>query len=209
MKKAGLEPKEQQIFDYICENIRKNGYSPSIRDICLALDIRSTSTVHTCLDRLEKKGYIQKENGKSRTIRIDSPDFRDKEQSEEILSVPLIGRVAAGVPILAVENCEGYVHYPKGLRPMPQGELFALRVKGESMIEAGILNGDVVIVERASTAENGEIIVAMIDNEATVKVFYRENGHYRLQPRNRTMLPMIVSRLTVLGKVVASLRYYN
>ena len=208
MTKQELEPKEQQVYEYIRETIRQKGYAPSIRDICAALDIKSTSTVHTCLDRLEKKGYIQKENGKSRTIRIEDP-VADSNTTDDSLLVPIIGRVAAGSPILAVQNYEGYVHYPKSARPMPSGELFALRVRGESMIEAGILDGDYVIVERTATAENGDIVVALIEDEATVKVFYRENNHYRLQPRNRTMLPIITSRLTILGKVITCVRYYN
>jgi len=208
MTQHELEPREKQVYDYIKENIRKNGYAPSIRDICNALGIRSTSTVHTVLDRLESKGFIQKENGKSRTIRIEGLSGGEDEEEEARLSVPVIGRVTAGDPILALENYEGFVHYPKSTLPMPAGPLFALRVRGESMIEAGILDGDVVIVEQTAAAENGDIVVALIDNEATVKVFYKENGHYRLQPRNRTMLPIIVSRLSILGKVVASVRYY-
>ena len=202
-----LEPKEKQVYDYIKETIRKNGYAPSIRDICNALEIRSTSTVHNCLDRLEQKGFIRKENGKSRAIRIEGLSGEDPEENER-LSVPLIGRVTAGEPILALENYEGFVHYPKSMFPMPGGQLFALRVRGESMIEAGIMDGDIVIVEQTADVENGDIVVALIENEATVKVFYKENGHYRLQPRNRTMMPIIVSRLSILGKVAASVRYY-
>ena len=202
-----LEPKEQLIFDYIKENILKNGYSPSIRDICSALHIKSTSTVHTCLDRLEKKGYIQKENGKSRTLRIEGLTADGREE-KDYMNVPILGKVTAGAPILAVENYEGYVHYPKGIRPLPGGELFALKVRGTSMIEAGILDGDIVIVEKTLMAENGDIVVALIDDEATVKTFYKENGHFRLQPENKTMLPIIVTYLMILGKVVSSVRYY-
>ena len=204
-----LDNKEQIIFDYIKENIRKNGYSPSIRDICTALNIKSTSTVHTCLERLEKKGYIQKENGKSRTLRIEGVSFEENGEPVEEGRVPLLGRVTAGQPILAVENYEGYVTYPKGLRPLPAGDLFALRVTGTSMIEAGILDGDIVIVEKTASAENGDIVVALIDDEATVKTFYKENGHFRLQPENRTMLPIIVTSLMILGRVVTSVRYYR
>ncbi len=206
MEKLGL--KEQLIFDYIKENIRKKGYSPSIRDICTALDIKSTSTVHICLDRLEKKGYIHKEDGKSRTVRIDGLSPDEGMEEADGLSVPILGKVTAGAPILAVENYEGYIRYPVGLRPLPEGELFALRVSGTSMIEAGILDGDIVIVERTATAENGDIVVALIDDEATVKTFYKEDGHFRLQPENRAMLPIIVTSLMILGKVVTSIRYY-
>ncbi|MGN1345359.1 MAG: transcriptional repressor LexA [Eubacteriales bacterium] len=204
-----LEPKEQLIFDYIKENIKSKGYSPSIRDICSALNIKSTSTVHTCLERLEKKGYIQKENGKSRTLRIESVTTDETGEPIDGLSIPIIGRVTAGTPILAVENYEGYIHYPTGLRPLPDNEMFALRVSGTSMIEAGILDGDIVIVEKTATAENGDIVVALIDDEATVKTFYKEDGHFRLQPENRTMLPIIVTSLMILGRVITSIRYYR
>ncbi len=204
-----LDQKEQQIFDYIKENIKKKGYSPSIRDICSALNIKSTSTVHTCLERLEKKGYIQKENGKSRTLRIEGACIDESGEAADSLGVPIIGRVTAGAPILAVENYEGYIHYPTGIRPLPDNEMFALRVSGTSMIEAGILDGDIVIVEKTATAENGDIVVALIDDEATVKTFYKEDGHFRLQPENRTMLPIIVTSLMILGKVITSIRYYR
>ena len=204
-----LEPKEQMIFDYIRDNIRRNGYSPSIRDICTALDIKSTSTVHTCLERLEKKGYIQKENGKSRTLRIEGISPEESTENADISRVPLLGKVTAGQPILAGENYEWYISYPRGISPVPDSELFALRVSGTSMIEAGILDGDIVIVEKTATAENGDIVVALIDDEATVKTFYKEDGHFRLQPENRTMLPIIVTNLMILGKVVTSIRYYK
>lgn len=204
-----LDSKEQLIFDYIKENIRKNGYSPSIRDIRTALNIKSTSTVHTYLERLEKKGYIQKENGKSRTLRVEGMMFDDFEPDENSNMIPLIGRVTAGQPILAVENYEGYIQYPAGLRQKPENDLFALKVSGTSMIEAGILDGDIVIIEKTSTAENGDIVVALIDDEATVKTFYKEDGHFRLQPENKTMLPIIVNSLMILGKVVSSIRFYR
>jgi len=204
-----LDPKEQAIFDYIKENIKKNGYSPSIRDIRTALNIKSTSTVHTYLERLERKGYIQKENGKSRTLRIEGLGAEDFVPSEDSGMIPLIGRVTAGQPILAVENYEGYIQYPAGLRRKPDSDLFALKVTGTSMIEAGILDGDIVIIEKTATAENGDIVVALIDDEATVKTFYKEDGHFRLQPENKTMLPIIVNSLMILGKVVASIRFYR
>lgn len=204
-----LEPKEQLVFDYIKENIKKNGYSPSIRDICTALGIKSTSTVHVCLEKLEKKGYIQKENGKSRTLRIEGISQDEIEDGEDGTNIPILGKVTAGVPILAVENYEGYIKYPGGIRHTPSNPMFALRVSGTSMIEAGILDGDIVIVEKTSAAENGDIVVALIDDEATVKTFYKEDGHFRLQPENKTMLPIIVNSLMILGKVVTSIRYYN
>jgi repressor LexA len=197
---------EEQMLEYIADCIRRNGYSPSIRDIRSALGIKSTSTVHTYLERLEQKGYIQKENGKSRTLRVEDVTAPRKK----VVRVPIVGRVAAGAPILAVENHEGYIDFPlpnqKSYQP---GVLFALRIRGESMIDAGILSGDIVVVERMNYAENGDIVVAMIEDEATVKTFYAENGHYRLQPENETMEPIIVKDLVILGKVIASLRYYN
>lgn len=209
-----LTPKEQAILDYIREKIQENGYSPSIRDIRTALDIRSTSTVHTYLERLEQKGYIRKENGKSRTLRVedtfwgdsDLMEFPDKNSQSTV--VPIIGRVAAGFPILAAENYEGYVHYPEGGGRSHDTRLFALRVKGESMMEIGIMDGDLVIMEKCDYAENGDLVVAMLDDEATVKEFYRENGHFRLQPRNAAYEPIIAEQVVVLGKVIASVRYY-
>ena len=149
------------------------------------------------------------ENGKSRTLRIEGlmPDEFDPKETNGM--IPLIGRVTAGQPILAVENYEGYIQYPAGLRKMPENDLFALKVTGTSMIEAGILDGDIVIIEKTTTAENGDIVVALIDDEATVKTFYKEDGHFRLQPENKTMLPIIVNSLMILGKVVSSIRFYH
>ena len=202
-----LTPKEQLIFDYIKENLKKNGYSPSIRDIRTALDIKSTSTVHTYLERLERKGYIHKENGKSRTLRIE--DAMDDGTDMPLNGrVPIIGKVTAGQPILAVENYEGFISYPEGEGRSHEAQLFALRVTGNSMIEAGILDGDLVIVEKTEMAENGQIVVALVEDSATVKVFYKEEGHYRLQPRNASMDPIIVDEVIILGKVLASIRYY-
>lgn len=202
-----LTPKEQAIFEYIRDNIRKKGYSPSIRDIRTALDIKSTSTVHTYLERLERKGYIHKENGKSRTLRVGEAMEAENTGSYS-RRVPIVGKVTAGQPILAVENYDGYVQYPEGEGRSFDAPLFALRVQGDSMIEAGILDGDLVIVEKCEYAENGEIVVAMVDDSATVKVFYREDGHYRLQPRNALYDPIVVDEVVILGRVLASIRYY-
>ena len=201
-----LTPKEQMIFDFIKTTLRENGYSPSIRDIRTALNIKSTSTVHTYLERLERKGYIHKENGKSRTLRIDDDNAVNPEMAS--VRVPIVGRVTAGQPILAVENLDGYLCYPMGEGHSCESDLFALRVRGTSMIEAGILDGDIVIVERTQSAENGAIVVALLDDSATVKEFYKENGHYRLQPRNATMDPILVDQVTILGRVISSVRYY-
>ncbi|MBE6572855.1 MAG: transcriptional repressor LexA [Ruminococcaceae bacterium] len=200
-----LTKKEQQVYDYIYEAISREGFSPSIRDIQTNVGIKSTSTVHAYLARLEEKGYIHKENGKSRSLRIDSVN-RD---SRQITKVPLLGKVTAGMPILAVENFEGYLDFPLMNRSYGRNELFALRVSGESMIDAGIMDGDIVVIKKEQYAENGQIVVALVDDEATVKTFYKENGHYRLQPENPTMEPIIVEDVYILGKVVSVLRYYQ
>lgn len=193
-----LKQIEKDILDYIKTTINDEGYSPSVRDISAALGIKSTSTVHLYLHRLEEKGYIQKEQGKSRTIRVEGAS---------LTGIPVIGEIAAGSPIFAEQNFDGRVDFrADGYDPE---NLFALHVKGESMIDAGILDGDLIVIDAGSYAENGDIVAALVDNEATVKEFYKENGHYRLQPRNETMEPIIVDECTVLGKVIASLRYYK
>ena len=200
--KPNLTEKENDVYRYICEATELNGYSPSVRDIQEALGIKSTATVHSYLNKLESKGYIQKAQGKSRTLRVETaPSFPNSA------NVPILGQVAAGLPILAQENCEGYIEFcpPKGVL---RGELFALKVKGESMVEAGILNGDYVIVNRTNYVDNGDIAVVLIGDEATVKTFYRENGCFRLQPENRDMAPIITHEVYILGKVIANIRYY-
>ncbi len=198
-----LTPKEQLVYDFIVDTIRREGYSPSVRDIAQAVDMKSTSTVHHYIARLEEKGYIQKESGKSRTLRIE------KSEDDNADRIPVLGRVAAGQPILATENFEGYVDYYVNRRRYNVDNLFALIIKGESMIEAGIMNGDTVIVERTSYARNGDIVIALVGDEATCKVFYKEDGHYRLQPQNSTMEPIIAKEVTLLGKVIACFRSYH
>ena len=200
-----LSEKEQQMLNYISETMRSEGFSPSVRDIQKALGIKSTATVHPYLGKLEAKGYILKEEGKSRTLRIDGLSPSEKRRSAKI---PILGKVTAGMPILAVENYEGYVDFPMIKKSFDPNELFALRISGESMIDAGILDGDIVVVQRGNYAENGDIVVALIEDEATVKTFYKENGHFRLQPQNPTMEPIIVNDLYILGRVVAVFRYY-
>lgn len=194
-----LKEKEKRILTYIRQVTEESGYSPTVRDIQSALGYKSTSTVQMYLDRLTEYGYLTRENGKSRSVR-PVQELNGK--------VPLVGTVTAGQPILAEELFEGYVTFGAEGTGYDRKNLFALRVRGESMIEAGILNGDIVVVDRRSYAENGEIVVAMVDEEATVKAFYRENGHFRLQPRNHTMQPIYADEVQILGKVIAVLRYY-
>ncbi len=194
-----LKAKEKKVLDYIKKFKMENGYAPAVRDVCRDLNYKSTSTVHMYLNRLERLGYITKEDGKSRAITL-------VEDVPRMSAVPLVGTVAAGMPILAEENLEGYIGYVPVNNS--QNEMFALKVKGESMINAGILDGDIVIAEKTCYAENGEIVVALVDNEATVKTFFRENGHYRLQPENDTMQPIIVDEVDILGKIIAIQRSY-
>lgn len=199
-----LTSKEQKIYNFIFETISRDGFAPTIRDIQSNVGIKSTSTVHAYLERLEEKGYINREGGKSRSVRLGGA----KAQNRQSTKVPILGKVTAGMPILAVENFEGYIDFPLMNHAYSYNELFALRVSGESMIEAGILDGDIVVIKKEQYAENGQIVVALVDDEATVKTFYKENGHYRLQPENPTMDPIIVDEVYILGKVVSVLRYY-
>ena len=200
-----MNHKERAVYEFIIDTIKKEGFSPSVRDIKIALNIKSTSTVHAYLEKLEKKGYIQKEAGKSRTIRVDNVDANGKRTS---IRVPILGQVTAGIPILAIENHDGYLDFPIYKQSYLNSRLFALRIRGDSMIEAGIINGDYVVVEKRNYADNGEIVVALIDDEATVKKYYIEDGNIRLQPCNPAMRPIIVKDATVLGKVISVLRFY-
>ena len=201
--KNDLTKKEKLVFDYLVKSINENGYAPSVRDIVADLGIKSTSSVHLYLHNLEAKGFIEQAAGKKRTLRICAPYARVAGK------VPLLGAITAGNPILAVENFDGYVDLPWNSAKYSADELFALKVQGESMIEAGILNDDIVIVRKSAYAENGQIVVALIGDEATVKTFYKEDGHFRLQPENRTMEPIIVDDVVLLGIVVASFRQYE
>ncbi len=199
--------KQQRVLDYVKEQIKEKGYAPSVREICKALDLKSTSTVHGYLARLKKKGLIAKDDMKSRTIQmidengnVQKPFFTSKE----MVDVPIVGKVTAGMPILAVENIED--SFPLPLEFAGASETFMLKVKGESMIDAGILDGDLILVKKQSEAQNGDIVVALIEDEATVKKFYKENGHIRLQPQNQFMQPIIVPTCSILGKVVGVFR---
>ena len=202
---AEMNHKERAVYEFIIDTIKKEGFSPSVRDIKMALDIKSTSTVHAYLEKLEKKGYIQKEAGKSRTIRVDNVDASGRRTS---IRVPIVGQVTAGIPILAIENHDGYLDFPIYKQSYLNARLFALKIRGDSMIEAGIMHGDYVVVEKRNYAENGEIVVALIDDEATVKKYFVEDGTIRLQPCNPTMRPIVVKDATVLGKVISVLRFY-
>ena len=210
MKNTQATDKQQRVLDYVREQIKKDGYAPSVRDICKALDLKSTSTVHGYLARLEKKGLIQKAALKPRTLRIVGEETEQREEdrgfytSKEMVDVPIVGRVTAGMPILAVENIED--SFPLPIDFVGNSESFMLKVRGDSMIDAGILDGDLVLVKKQNTAENGDIVVALIEDEATVKKFYKEKGFIRLQPQNQFMQPILVPTCTILGKVAGVFR---
>ena len=194
---------QERVLSYIQSEIRERGYAPSVREIADAVGLRSTSTVHGHLMRLEKKGLLYRDAMKPRAIGVVSPTVSE-DVLEQVREIPVVGNVAAGQPILAEQNIEEIMPLPLGLTG--DGEHFILRVKGDSMIQAGILSGDYIVVRNQPDAQNGEIVVALIGDEATVKRFYKENGYFRLQPENDTMLPIICSEVRVLGKVVSVLR---
>jgi repressor LexA len=200
-----ITAKQEEILEYIKEEILKRGYPPAVREICEAVHLKSTSSVHSHLESLEKNGYIRRDPTKPRAIEICDDSFQ--MMRTEMVSIPIVGQVAAGQPILAEQNIESY--FPVPAEYVPSGESFVLNVKGESMINAGILNGDRVLVNRCNTARNGDIVVALIDDSATVKTFYKEDGHIRLQPENDTMDPIIVDDCVILGKVFGIFRIYK
>ena len=199
-----ISEKQQEILNYIKNCILQKGYPPSVREICQAVGLKSTSSVHSHLETLEKNGYIRSDSTKPRTIEILDDSFTLARR--ELVNVPIIGQVAAGQPILAVENIDGYFPIPPEY--LHNKNTFMLRIKGESMINAGIFDGDLVLVEEQPVADNGEIVVALIDDSATVKRFFRENGHYRLQPENDSMEPIITNELLILGKVIGLFRTF-
>lgn len=198
-----ITQKQSEILEYIKSQILNKGYPPSVRDICSAVNLKSTSSVHAHLESLEKNGYIRRDPTKPRTIEIIDDNFNLTRR--EMVNVPVLGQVAAGEPILAVDNITGYFPIPSEF--MPNEETFILTVKGDSMINIGIYNGDQIVVEKCNTSENGEIIVALLDDSATVKRFYKENGHIRLQPENDFMDPIIVDDCMILGKVIGLMRW--
>lgn len=214
-----LKEREQKILDYMREEIRKKGYPPTVREICSALNIKSTSTAHKDISNLVKAGYIKKDPSKPRALMLVEADTSGQTTYEignddgvshtEVIDIPVVGRIAAGTPILAEQNIED--SFPVPARFVGNNPNFMLTVRGESMIEAGIMDGDYILVEQQNTARNGDIVVAMVDgfeSEATVKTFYREGDHIRLQPENSTMSPIIVNDVKILGKVRGVFRYF-
>ena len=199
-----ISEKQKEILEYMKQEILNKGYPPTVRDICEAVKLKSTSSVHSHLETLEKNGYFRRDPTKPRAIEIIDDNFNLTRR--EMTNVPMIGRVAAGEPILAVENIESY--FPIPTEYMPNAESFMLKVKGESMINAGIFDGDQILVEKCSSARNGDMVVALVDDSATVKTFYKENGHIRLQPENDTMDPIIVDDCEIMGKVFGVFRFF-
>ena len=200
-----ISKKQLEILEYIKSEILRIGYPPAVREICEAINLKSTSSVHSHLETLEKNGYIRRDPTKPRAIEIIDDTFNLTRR--EMVNVPIVGQVAAGEPILAEQNITNY--FPIPIEFMPNNETFLLTVKGESMINAGILDGDMVLVESTSVASNGEMVVALVDDSATVKTFYKEEGIYRLQPENDTMEPIIVSEVEILGKVIGVFRFFQ
>ena len=199
-----ISAKQQEILDYIKENILQKGYPPSVREICEAVKLKSTSSVHSHLETLEKNGYIRRDPTKPRTIEILDDTFGLTRR--ELVNVPIVGQVTAGEPILAVENIDGY--FPVPPEYLHNKTTFMLKVKGDSMVNVGIYDKDLILVEETPTAANNDIVVALVDDSATVKRFFKENGHYRLQPENDYMDPIIVDDCTILGKVFGIMRFY-
>lgn len=201
-----ITDKQKEILEYIKNEILNKGFPPAVREICEAVHLKSTSSVHAHLETLEKNGYIRRDPTKPRTIEILDDNFNLTRR--EMVNVPMLGSVAAGQPLLAVENIESYFPIPAEF--MPNAQTFMLEVKGDSMVNAGILNGDHVIVEQTCVARNGDMVVALVEDSATVKTFYKENGYYRLQPENDFMDPIIVNgEIQILGKVIGVLRFMD
>lgn len=198
-----ISKKQEEILEYIKSELLSKGYPPAVREICEAVHLKSTSSVHSHLETLEKNGYIRRDPTKPRAIEIMDDTFNLTRR--EVVNVPVIGRVAAGAPILAEENIENY--FPILMEFMPNEKTFLLSVKGESMINAGILDGDYVLIKQQSNAENGDMVVALVEDGATVKRFFKEEGVYRLQPENDFMDPIIVESVEILGKVIGVFRF--
>lgn len=205
MSYGKISDKQREILEYIKAEILNKGYPPAVREICEAVKLKSTSSVHAHLETLEKNGYIRRDPTKPRAIEIVDENFNLTRR--EMVNVPIVGRVAAGEPILAVENIENYFPIPAEF--IPNEQTFILQVQGESMVNAGILDGDYILVEQQTTANDGDMVVALVDDSATVKTFYKENGYYRLQPENDFMEPIIVSDVMIMGKVIGTFRFFK
>ncbi len=203
MAQGKISTKQREILEYIKAEILRIGYPPAVREICEAVNLRSTSSVHSHLETLEKNGYIRRDPTKPRAIEIIDESFNLTRR--EMVNVPMVGQVAAGEPILAEQNITNY--FPIPMEFMPNNDTFMLTVKGESMVNVGIYDGDYVLVESRPTASNGEIVVALVEDSATVKTFYKEDGYYRLQPENDFMDPIIVRDVQILGKVIGVFRF--
>ena len=204
MENRPITKKQEEILNYIKDEILERGFPPAVREICQAVGLKSTSSVHSHLESLEKNGYIRRDPTKPRAIEILEESLNMLRR--EMVNVPVVGTVAAGQPILAEQNIDSYFPIPSEY--MPNEQSFILKVKGESMVNAGILDGDSVLVMQQTTARNGDIVVALIEDSATVKTYYKENGHYRLQPENDTMDPIIVDDCKILGKVFGVFRFF-
>ena len=202
MEKGKISAKQQEILEYIKNQILDHGYPPAVREICAAVNLKSTSSVHSHLATLEKNGYIRRDPTKPRAIEIVDDEFNLTRR--ELRNIPIIGEVAAGQPILAEQNIAGY--FPVSSDDLPSGELFVLKVRCESMINVGIYDGDQIFVQQTPVARNGDIVVALVEDSATVKTYYKEEGRYRLQPENDTMDPIYVDEVVILGKVVGLFR---
>lgn len=202
MNNGKLSAKQAEILEYMKQEILSKGYPPSVREICSAVNLSSTSSVHAHLEKLEKNGYIRRDPAKPRCIEIVDDTFQLTRR--EMAQIPIVGTVAAGQPILATQNIMDY--FPIPAEYAPNSECFILKVKGESMINVGIMDGDQIFVERCNVARNGEIVVALVDDSATVKTFYKEDGHFRLQPENDNMDPIIVDHVEILGRVFGVFR---
>lgn len=200
-----ISAKQNEILEYLKAQIISRGYPPAVREICEAVHLKSTSSVHSHLETLERNGYIRRDPSKPRAIEIVDNEFNLNRR--DMVNVPIVGTVTAGQPILAVENIDGYFPIPSEY--MPNEQTFMLHVKGQSMVNAGIFDGDQILVERQSTAMNGDFVVALLDDSVTVKTFYKENGHYRLQPENDYMDPIIVDEVQILGKVIGLFRMFK
>lgn len=204
MGRDTISKKQTEILEYIKNQILDKGYPPAVREICAAVHLKSTSSVHSHLETLEKLGYIRRDPTKPRAIEIVDDEFNLSRR--ELRNIPLLGNVAAGQPLFAEQNIESY--FPMLSDELPDGNLFMLNVRGESMINAGIFDGDKIIVQQTETAKNGDIVVALVEEAATVKTYYKESGRFRLQPENDTMEPIYVNEVIILGKVVGLFRFF-